>query len=188
MTRSTRSTLLVLAILALGRPALAHDPNAPPRAQLSIQAQGNNIVASVQVPAAALEEANLPRDADGRFAARRLDDALAVVGNGVARALEPRAGDAVLPILRVSARSAPDRASAEFDITYARDDISGPLSIRLQAFRAGGARIATVVSYTPATGPPRSFETRADHERIVFEPGANRVVREFAARGWDALL
>jgi hypothetical protein len=188
MTRCIRLTLLVLAFLALGRAGFAHDPNAPPRAQLSIQAQGSDIVASVRVPADALEEANLPRDADGRFATRGLDEALAVVANGVARALEPRAGDAVLPILRVSGRSAPDRASAEFHIIYSRDDISGPLSIRLQAFRAGGARIATVVSYTPATGRPRSFETRADHERIVFEPGVNQVAREFAARGSDALL
>lgn len=187
-----RHRLRLAAIFAGGFVGIAtlgaHDPTAPPVVEMTVRPQANRVVIVIHLPAAALADANLPADADGRLPETGLDAPLALIGRGMSQALEVRAGETRLAEPEVHAVAAADRASADIQLTYVRPADDQPLSARLQQFRVGASRIRTLLRYEAAEDDVRAFDLTGDYERVVFEPPVRPVLRTFAARGLEALL
>jgi hypothetical protein len=187
-----RQQLWVAAVLTATVGGLAtlgaHDPSAPAIVEVTVRPQANRVVVEIRLPAAALADANLPADADGRLPESGLDATLALIGRGTSQALEVRAGETRLAEPEVHAATVENRTAAHIQLTYVRPADDQPLSARLQQFRVGASRIRTLVRYEAAPGHVRTFDLAGDYERVVFDPPAGPVLRDFAARGLQALL
>lgn len=185
---STRRGLSLAAFLMAGTCALsAHDPTAPPVVEMAVR-QDTRVTVSMHVPAAALADANLPRGADGRLATDGLQIPLATVARGLSQALDIKLGEVPLPPPEIRVTTGADGESADIQLLYGAPEAEGPLSARLQQFRAGGERIRTVVRYEPGPRRARTFELSGDYGRVVLEPAIGRVIGDFIARALDTLL
>jgi len=190
--RSRRASVVLAGLLAalLGSTAhlSAHDPNAEPVVDMTIRAAAGQLVVSVTLPGSALSDANLPTENDGLLAAQGLEQPLEVVGRGIANTLELRQADVLLPPPAIRAAVGPDRLSALITLVYPFNAANGSLSGRLHTFRSGGTLIRTLVHYEPLSGAARTFDITGDYERVLFEPQASDVVKQFATRGTTTLL
>lgn len=166
----------------------AHDPNAPPVVDMTIRAEAAQLVVSVTLPEPALADANLPTENDGLIAAQGLEQPLEVVGRGIANTLELRQADTLLPPPAIRAAVGPDRLSALITLVYPFNAANGSLSARLHTFRGSGTLIRTLVHFEPLAGAARTFDITGDYERVLLEPEAGDVVKQFVTRGTTTLL
>jgi hypothetical protein len=185
---STRRGLSLVVFLIAGTCALnAHDPTAPPVVEIAVR-HDTRVTVSMRLPAAALADANLPRGADGRLATDALQLPLATVARGLSQALDLRLGEVPLPSPEIRVATGANGESADIQLSYGAPEAEGPLSARLQQFRAAGERIRTVVRYEPGSRRARTFELSGDYGRLAFEPAVGRTLEDFMVRALDTLL
>jgi hypothetical protein len=166
----------------------AHDPSAPPVVEITVRSDPQRVAISMHFPAAALVDANLPRGADGLLVRDGLEAPLGIVARGLSQALDVQVGETALSSPEIRVATGADGESADVHLSYSVRAAEGPLSVRLQQFRAGGERIRTIVRYEPARHGARTFDLSGDYGRVVLEPTPGRVIQEFAARALDTLL
>lgn len=181
--------LLILAVtVSIGVTIAAHDTTPAPFVRLSLTLEGDRLQLDAELPAVALVDANLERDASGRFVATDADAALLTVGRQMANDLSLEQHGDPLAAPEVRGAIAPDQRSATFTLAYRVAPGGNGLSVRLHAFRAGSQAIHTVLTSTLPNRSPRVFSTDGAPERVLLDPGLTEAVRRFMRVGSDVVL
>jgi hypothetical protein len=179
---------LVGILLCGGTAAAAHDVPVEDVVTIDIARTPPAVTVVVQVPIAALADANLPRDGNRRLARPAADEVLQVVGQDIANRLDIRLDGLPLAHDRARVSIADDQQSVGFTFAYEAKPDAGPsLSAELHTFQAGTRQLKAIARFREFDGSARTFTVTSGSERILFEPGVMRVIRDFAGRAVRAV-
>jgi hypothetical protein len=146
----------------------------------------DRVLVRVEVPVTLLNDAGLPKLANGALDPSVGDAALQIVATDVLRNLDLRSSENSISVLGATAHLASNNLSVEVEITYALTGPPAGLSARLNAFQGRPLQPPrTNVSYQPASGPPRLLSVAGPPVRVAFDPGLGDVFRRFAAQGFE---
>jgi hypothetical protein len=187
--RRLPSLVAASLVLTTSATAHAHDVAIEQVVRMVVQPSSERLLVSLRVPVTLLGDARLPLLDDGSADSNIPDALLQVVAGDIARNLDFRRGEIVLPAPAVTARIAGDRRGVEVELAYPDGGPPAGLSARVNAFRGKVLQPArSDVRYIPASGAPRLISVSGSPTRVSFDPAAAEVVRQFVATAVETTL
>jgi hypothetical protein len=182
---------LCLALAACLAPWLiAHEVPVDLVVEIFIAPQGRDVQdlprlhVLARVPAELLADVGLPPD---NIDAASVAGLLPLAASDVASRLDVLEDERPLRPGSATATVAPDRKGLDIEIAYPAAASNGRFSARLNTFRHPTKSVRTVAHYRGLSGFTQIVRVAGDARRVVFDPGWNETLQQFAIEGLQQL-